>query len=104
MKVLMLNYEYPPVGGGAANAMYYLLKELSKTDIVVDVITSSPAKYEIEKFSKSITLYKLNIHKKKLHYQSFSDIFWWSSKSLIQILVQRKKYNVCHCLPKELAL
>ena len=26
-RILILNYEYPPLGGGAANATKYLLKE-----------------------------------------------------------------------------
>ena len=27
MKILLLNYEYPPIGGGGSNATKYLLKE-----------------------------------------------------------------------------
>ena len=30
MKILFLNYEYPPLGGGAGNATAYLLKEFAK--------------------------------------------------------------------------
>jgi len=26
MRVLMINYEYPPVGGGTANANYYFIR------------------------------------------------------------------------------
>ena len=26
-RILVLNYEFPPLGGGAANATFYLLKE-----------------------------------------------------------------------------
>ena len=29
-RVLILNYEFPPLGGGAGNATYYLLTEFSK--------------------------------------------------------------------------
>ncbi len=29
-KILMLNYEFPPLGGGAGNATYYLLKIFDK--------------------------------------------------------------------------
>jgi len=42
MKVLLFNYEYPPLGGGAANATAYILGEYSKIpDLSVDLITSS---------------------------------------------------------------
>jgi len=43
MKILMLNYEFPPIGGGAANANLCLLKEYAKRgDLSVDVLTSGP--------------------------------------------------------------
>src|ERR687892_2149605 len=41
VRVLMLCYEYPPLGGGIAVACSYLLSELALTDEVeVDVVTS----------------------------------------------------------------
>ena len=33
MKLLLINYEYPPVGGGAANAMWNMARELVKQTI-----------------------------------------------------------------------
>ena len=68
----MLNYEFPPLGGGAGNATYYLLKEFSKyDDIEIDFVTSSIDEFKEEKFSKNITIYYLDIGKKgNLHYQS----------------------------------
>jgi hypothetical protein len=37
----MLNYEFPPIGGGAGNAHLYLLKEYSRhSELKVDVLTS----------------------------------------------------------------
>jgi len=39
---LILNYEFPPLDGGAANATFYLLKEFSKYgDLEIDLVTSS---------------------------------------------------------------
>lgn len=29
MKLLLINYEYPPVGGGTANVMWNIARELS---------------------------------------------------------------------------
>ena len=31
-RILVLNYEFPPLGGGAGNATYYLLKEFAKNN------------------------------------------------------------------------
>ena len=84
MKLLMLNYEFPPIGGGAANATFHLLKEFSKKkDIKIDLITSSISDYEEYKFSENITLYRLNIGKKDKHYWKFSEILRWTLKTYI---------------------
>ena len=43
MRIVMLNYEFPPIGGGAANANLCLLREYAKRpDIQVDMLTSAP--------------------------------------------------------------
>lgn len=41
MHVLLLNYEFPPAGGGAGFATYNIGRELVKAGIKVDVLTSS---------------------------------------------------------------
>jgi glycosyltransferase involved in cell wall biosynthesis len=41
MRILVLNYEYPPLGGGAAVATAALVHELSKRGVAVDVVTSA---------------------------------------------------------------
>ena len=43
MNILLLNYEFPPIGGGAANANLCLLKQYAgKKDLQIDVLTSAP--------------------------------------------------------------
>ena len=42
MKILFLNYEFPPIGGGSGNANFYLFKEFSKIkELDIELITSS---------------------------------------------------------------
>ena len=40
MKILLLNYEFPPVGGGAGMATYHLAGALARRNHCVDVLTS----------------------------------------------------------------
>ena len=40
MKLLLLNYEYPPLGGGAGRAMQSIAKQLVEMGHDVDIITS----------------------------------------------------------------
>ena len=63
MKVLFFNYEYPPLGGGAAYASSNILKEYAKIqDIEVDFVTSSTdEKYHLEKLHHfSLNLFLLS--------------------------------------------
>ena len=42
MRILMLDNEFPPLGGGTGVVNYYLLREMSAyDDLHVDLITSS---------------------------------------------------------------
>ena len=41
MKLLLINYEFPPVGGGAANATSFLARELAASGHAVTVLTTA---------------------------------------------------------------
>ncbi len=100
MRVLLLNYEFPPLGGGAGNATYYLLRELSKnSDLEIDLITSSVDKYRTELFSQNINIHFLDIGKKdNLQYQSEADLikYSWKAFNLSKKLKKQKRYSLVH--------
>ncbi|MDP3987152.1 MAG: glycosyltransferase family 4 protein, partial [Nanoarchaeota archaeon] len=100
LRILMLNYEFPPLGGGAGNATNYLLKEFSKNpNIEIDLITSSIDKFKIKDFSKNVTIHFLDINKKgNLHYQSNKDLLTYSKKAYnySKTLIEKKSYDLCH--------
>ncbi|MBN1868977.1 MAG: glycosyltransferase family 4 protein [Candidatus Omnitrophica bacterium] len=98
---MLLNYEFPPLGGGAGNALYYLLKEFSKyPGLQLHVITSSTDKHKEENFAENIKITFLDIAKKNknLHYQSYKDLLTYASKSyfLCKQLLKTNHYDLCH--------
>ena len=100
MNVLMLNYEFPPIGGGAANANLCLLEEYAgKSDLRVDVLTSGaePGFFE-EKFSENISIYKVGLHKKSLHLWRKTEIIEWllKARSHYRRLVRESNYDLTH--------
>lgn len=101
MNILMLNYEYPPLGGGAGNATHYLLGEYSRyKDLRVDLITSSTDKAKVENIAPNITIYYLDIYKKgnNIHYQSPRDllIYSWKAFRAAKKLKKEKRYDLVH--------
>jgi glycosyltransferase involved in cell wall biosynthesis len=100
MRILILNYEYPPLGGGAGNATFYILKEFAKNpDLEIDLVTSSIGKHKIEKISPNIAVHYLNIGKSgDPHYQKIKDLIFYSIKSYSysKKLVKKNKYDLIH--------
>ncbi len=100
-KILLLNYEFPPLGGGAGNATYYILKEFSKNpNIEVDLVTSSIDMKKIEKFSDNITIHYLDVRKKRLnlHFQKHRNLIVYSIKAYFYAnkLIKKKNFDICH--------
>jgi L-malate glycosyltransferase len=100
MKILMLNYEFPPIGGGAGKANLCLLEEFSgRDDLQIDVLTSSPGVGNIcEKFADNITIYKVGIHKKSLHYWRKTEVLEWLFKARghYKKLIRKNRYDLVH--------
>ena len=101
MRILTLNYEFPPLGGGAGNATFYLLKEFAKYDnLKIDLITSSVGKYKEKQFAENIKIYYLDIGKsgKNLHAQNFKDLlkYSWKSREFAKHLIDKNNYDLIH--------
>jgi L-malate glycosyltransferase len=102
IRILFLNYEYPPLGGGAATASSNIMREFSKIpDLEVDLVTSShDESFHLENLASSIKIHKLPIGKnqKNLHFQSKKDLlvyswkaYWYSKK-----LIKKNSYQLTH--------
>ncbi len=105
MKVLFFNYEYPPLGAGAANATANILREFSKiSGLEVDLVTSSVNdKYHLELISGNVKVHKLPIGKneKNLHFQSQKDLLVYSWRAYFfarKIIKKAKKENQPYAL------
>ncbi len=100
MKILMLNYEFPPIGGGAANAHLRLLTQYAdNSDLRADVLTSAPKPgVVIEQFAENITIYKVGIHKKHLHFWRKIEVIEWllRAKSHYRRLLRENQYDLAH--------
>lgn len=67
MRILVLNYEYPPLGGGAGNATYFLSREWGRMGITTDVITTwFSGLDEISAEHDNVTVYRVKSLRKKM--------------------------------------
>ncbi len=102
MKILFLNYEYPPLGGGAGNATQYLLREYTKIpDLEVHLITSSvDAGFHDECIGGRVVVHSVPIGKneKNLHFQSVKDLLFytWEGYKKSNELLRKEKFDLVH--------
>ncbi|MHC4396444.1 MAG: glycosyltransferase family 4 protein [Planctomycetota bacterium] len=96
----MLNYEFPPIGGGAGQAHQSLLRQYAQTGkLKIDVLTSAPKPgFFEEKFSENIIIYKVGVHKKSLHYWRKIEVIEWllKSRSHYRRVLQDTDYDLVH--------
>ncbi|MDA8164863.1 MAG: glycosyltransferase family 4 protein [Desulfobacteraceae bacterium] len=100
-RILMLNFEYPPIGGGAATANYHLLDELAGDDEVrvVLVTSSSGPRPEVYRQASNITVIRLNVGKRDPHFWRIMEIFRWSWQAywVCRRLLRKQEFHLCHC-------
>jgi glycosyltransferase involved in cell wall biosynthesis len=98
--VLMLNYEYPPLGGGAGVATRYLLRALDKrADIRAVLITSSLDTSHISFTFPNAAVHYLDIGKKgSIHYQTERDLLTFAARAFFHArrLHRATPFDVVH--------
>ena len=99
-KILVLNYEFPPLGGGASPVSYEIAKRLSETrEYDIDVVTM---KYQdlssYEEINPNFRIHRVTCLRSKKEichpWEQLSYLFsaWFKCKQL----VQKNTYDICH--------
>jgi len=100
LKILSLNYEFPPIGGGGGNAHRHILREFTRfQDMHVTLITTTiqPDPFT-ETLSPNVQIHFLPIKKQ--------DLFFWRRSEVIRYLaihhgflgehLKTNSYDLCH--------
>lgn len=102
MRILFLNYEYPPLGGGAGNASEFLLREFAKdSTLEVDAVVSAADNVaQKESLGGGVSVYRLPIGDKRqsLKNQSAKDLllYTWKALRMCKKLMREQKYDGVH--------
>jgi L-malate glycosyltransferase len=101
VRVLMLCYEYPPLGGGTAMACSYLLAALALTDEVeVDLVTSG-IRPQVERvdLASRVRIHRLPVAKTDARFWRAREIAEWLWRALpyAGALARRQRFDIAHC-------
>jgi phosphatidylinositol alpha-1,6-mannosyltransferase len=100
MRILMLDNEFPPLGGGTGVVNKHLLEGLAEVgNIQVDLVTSSRTKgqYEHEVLYPGVELHKVPVDNKNIHHSSNRELITYAVRgfSKSRDLLQEHSYDLC---------
>lgn len=99
MKILMLDNELPPLGGGMGTANLALLRDFAnRPNLAIDVITSSlDGHKELDQFSERIRIFKVPVWNKNIHHSSNRELILYALQaSWLGLKLQREQhYDFC---------
>jgi len=98
MNILMLNYEYPPLGGGSAPVTKSLAEELVRQGNDVDVVTMSYGQLRKEEVIGGVQVYRVPSIRKNRERCSIYEMLSYciSATAFLPRLLKEKEYDVNH--------
>ncbi len=96
-KILVINYEYPPVGGGTAKACEKVIEHLVERDVEIHVLTSSPSSYSSSD-TEGLKVERLNVYKDEENVWRFPEVFWFILKASYRTrkLAKKQDFDLVH--------
>ena len=98
MRLLFVNYECPPIGGGAGFAMLALARELVTRGHEVDILTGSGAVGEPPDVGSGIRILRVCSYRRSVHNMGMlgAASFLCSAALALPALTRRRHYDALH--------
>lgn len=99
MRILLLNYEFPPLGGGGATSSYEIAKGLVEKGDEVDVVTMRYKGLPREENVDGIKVYRVSSIRRRKESCSPDEMLSYivNAKRFLKKLLKQKSYDVCYC-------
>jgi phosphatidylinositol alpha-1,6-mannosyltransferase len=99
MRILMLDNEFPPLGGGMGTTNEALLKKFAALpEMEIDLVTAALGKkYEEQQFAERIHFFKVPVNNQNLHHSSNRELSSYARQALpLALRLHRKRaYDFC---------
>jgi glycosyltransferase involved in cell wall biosynthesis len=99
MRLLMLNNEFPPLGGGTGTVNRAVLERISHVpDLEIDLVTSALGKvYEEETFADRVCIFKVPVNNKIIHHSSNRELMTYAMRTLAFALKRHRQHRYDFC-------
>lgn len=99
MRLLMLNNEFPPLGGGTGTVNLALLQRWARVPALeIDLVTSAlGAQFEQEQFAERIRIFKVPVNSRNIHHSSNRELLTYAARALSCALRlhRQRRYDFC---------
>src|SRR5215212_3568493 len=99
MRILMLNNEFPPLGGGTGTVNRAILQQLAhEQDLAIDLVTSALGRRrEQERFAARIRILKVPVNNQNIHHSSNRELLTFAARALPAALRlhRAQPYDLC---------
>ena len=97
MKILVVSHEFPPIGGGGANACYFLTKCFADMGHRVDIVTANYKNLPTLQKLNGVNVYRLNSARKNKEHCGFGEMLSYLMKAMTysEKLHKTNKYDIC---------
>lgn len=99
MNILILNYEFPPLGGGASPVSFEISKRLAQQGHRVDVITMSYKNLPSYEIIEGVHIYRVKSIRSRKDICKTHEMLSYiiSAKFFLNKHLKNKSYDICHC-------
>lgn len=97
MKLLLLNYEYAPVGGETGAHTKYMAELLAASGNDITVITTAFGDNEISSIENGVRIIRINAKRKNIRESNIWEKISWmqNTKSFLKKHLKNEKYDLC---------
>lgn len=98
MKLLIVSHEYPPIGGGGANACFFLAREFAKMGNQVTVVTAMFEGLPCEETSdEGVKIYRVKCRRSNKEKSSFAEMFSYlvSAWKMTDKMLKNERFDKC---------
>ena len=97
MKILVISHEYPPIGGGGANACYFLSREYVRQGHEVTIVTAKYKDLPEEEIQNGVHIIRVKAKRTKEDKSTFAEMFSYLKSAYFYAdkLCKKEKFDIC---------
>ena len=97
MKILAVSHEFPPIGGGGANACYFLTKGFVERGHQVTLVTANYMGMSEEETINGVRVIRVNAKRQHQEHCSFMEMlsYLWKALFVVDKLEKKEQFDIC---------